>query len=126
MSKTADEFVGLVNTGDEEISITRVQSPRDGWASVQYSDYGDIALCSPEFSTPNTLMGSPIFKPASVRRQARRVGPLFNARSRRRRLHDCLRTRLLARQRAPRRMSGALPRPSQCATPALAVVNAED
>ena len=39
VSKTANEFVGLVNTGDEEISITRVQSP-PGWVGTgQSSDY---------------------------------------------------------------------------------------
>ena len=44
VSKTANEFVGLVNTGDEEISITRVQSP-PGWVGIgQYSDYREYRL----------------------------------------------------------------------------------
>jgi mannose-6-phosphate isomerase-like protein (cupin superfamily) len=44
INKTANEFVGLVNTGDEEISITRVQSP-PGWVGVgQYSDYREYRL----------------------------------------------------------------------------------
>jgi mannose-6-phosphate isomerase-like protein (cupin superfamily) len=44
MNKTANEFVGLVNTGDEEISITRVQSP-PGWIGIgQCSDYREYRL----------------------------------------------------------------------------------
>ena len=44
VSKTANEFVGLVNTGDEEISITRVQSP-PGWVGIgQSSDYREYRL----------------------------------------------------------------------------------
>jgi len=39
ITKCADEFVGLVNTGDSQVSITRVQSP-PGWVGIgQYSDY---------------------------------------------------------------------------------------
>ncbi len=44
IAKMADEFVGLVNTGDASLSITRVQSP-SGWAGVgQYSDYREYRL----------------------------------------------------------------------------------
>jgi hypothetical protein len=44
ITKNASEFVGLVNTGDEEISITRVQSP-PGWVGIgQYSDYREYRL----------------------------------------------------------------------------------
>ena len=44
INKTANEFVGLVNTGDEEISITRVRSPQ-GWVGIgQYSDYREYRL----------------------------------------------------------------------------------
>jgi hypothetical protein len=42
--KVASEFVGLVNTGDAELSITRVQSPA-GWVGVgQYADYREYRL----------------------------------------------------------------------------------
>ena len=42
--KRADEFVGLVNTGDTGISITRVKSPA-GWVGVgQYADYREYRL----------------------------------------------------------------------------------
>ena len=44
VSKTANEFVGLVNTGDEEVSITRVQS-LPGWVGMgQHSDYREYRL----------------------------------------------------------------------------------
>jgi mannose-6-phosphate isomerase-like protein (cupin superfamily) len=44
ITKAATEFVGLVNTGDEEVSLTRVQSPT-GWVGVgQYSDYREFRL----------------------------------------------------------------------------------
>jgi mannose-6-phosphate isomerase-like protein (cupin superfamily) len=44
MAKVADEFVGLVNTGDASLSITRVQSP-SGWVGVgQYSDHREYRL----------------------------------------------------------------------------------
>ena len=44
MTKNATEFVGLVNTGDDGISITRVQSP-SGWVGIgQYSDYREYRL----------------------------------------------------------------------------------
>ena len=44
MDKVADEFVGLVNTGDAKLSITRVKSP-SGWVGVgQYSDYREYRL----------------------------------------------------------------------------------
>jgi hypothetical protein len=43
-TKSASEFVGLVNTGDAGISITRVQSPA-GWVGLgQYSDYREYRL----------------------------------------------------------------------------------
>jgi hypothetical protein len=42
--KFADEYVGLTNTGDTKVSITRVQSP-GGWIGVwQYSDYREYRL----------------------------------------------------------------------------------
>jgi mannose-6-phosphate isomerase-like protein (cupin superfamily) len=42
--KQANEFVGLVNTGDAGLSITRVQSPA-GWVGAgQYSDYREYRL----------------------------------------------------------------------------------
>ena len=44
INKAASEFVGLVNTGDEEVSITRVQSP-PGWVGIgQHSDYREYRL----------------------------------------------------------------------------------
>jgi quercetin dioxygenase-like cupin family protein len=44
INKKADEFVGLVNTGDEEISITHVKSP-PGWVGIgQRSDYREYRL----------------------------------------------------------------------------------
>ena len=44
ITKFANEFVGLVNTGDARLSITRVQSPA-GWVGVgQYSDYHEYRL----------------------------------------------------------------------------------
>jgi quercetin dioxygenase-like cupin family protein len=44
ITKCASEFVGLVNTGDGELSITRVQSP-SGWVGVgQSSDYHEYRL----------------------------------------------------------------------------------
>jgi mannose-6-phosphate isomerase-like protein (cupin superfamily) len=44
IDKAASEFVGLVNTGDEEVSITRVQSP-PGWVGIgQHSDYREYRL----------------------------------------------------------------------------------
>jgi hypothetical protein len=43
-TKWANEFVGLVNTGDAELSISRLQSP-SGWLGVgQYSDYHEYRL----------------------------------------------------------------------------------
>jgi quercetin dioxygenase-like cupin family protein len=42
--KRANEFVGLVNTGDAELSITRLQSP-PGWVGIgQYADYHEYRL----------------------------------------------------------------------------------
>ena len=42
--KHADEFVGLVNTGNHELSITHLQSPQ-GWIGVgQYADYREYRL----------------------------------------------------------------------------------
>ena len=42
--KRANEFVGLVNTGDAGLSITHLQSP-PGWVGVgQYSDYREYRL----------------------------------------------------------------------------------
>jgi quercetin dioxygenase-like cupin family protein len=44
MTKCADEFVGLVNTGDTTLSITRVHSP-PGWVGIgQYSDYHEYRI----------------------------------------------------------------------------------
>src|ERR1035438_1510380 len=44
MIKVANEFVGLVNTGDTNLSITRLQSPA-GWVGIgQYSDYHEYRL----------------------------------------------------------------------------------
>ena len=44
INKTANEFVGRVNTGDEESSLTRVQSP-PGWVGIgQYADYREYRL----------------------------------------------------------------------------------
>ena len=44
ITKCASEFVGLVNTGDEKLSISRVQSPA-GWVGIgQYSDYRECRL----------------------------------------------------------------------------------
>jgi mannose-6-phosphate isomerase-like protein (cupin superfamily) len=44
ITKFADEFVGLVNTGDAKLSVTRVQSP-PGWAGLgQYSDYHEYRI----------------------------------------------------------------------------------
>jgi mannose-6-phosphate isomerase-like protein (cupin superfamily) len=44
VKKFADEFVGLVNTGEAGVSITRVKSP-SGWVGVeQYSDYHEYCL----------------------------------------------------------------------------------
>jgi hypothetical protein len=44
ITKFANEFVGLVNTGDANLSISRVQSP-PGWVGVgQYSDYREYRL----------------------------------------------------------------------------------
>src|ERR1039457_7278856 len=42
--KCANEFVGLVNTGDAELSITRLQS-RAGWVGIgQYAVYHEYRL----------------------------------------------------------------------------------
>lgn len=44
ITKFADEYVGLVNTGDTKLSISRVRSP-EGWVGVgQYSDYQEYRL----------------------------------------------------------------------------------
>jgi hypothetical protein len=44
MSKSGNEFVGLVNTGNADISITRLQSP-SGWMGLgQYADYHEYRL----------------------------------------------------------------------------------
>ena len=44
ITKVASEFVGMVNTGDVKLSITRVQSP-PGWVGLgQYSDYREYRL----------------------------------------------------------------------------------
>jgi mannose-6-phosphate isomerase-like protein (cupin superfamily) len=44
ITKFAHEFVGMVNTGDTKLSITRVQSP-PGWVGVgQHSDYHEYRL----------------------------------------------------------------------------------
>ena len=111
INKTANEFVGLVNTGDEEISLTRVQSP-PGWVGIgQYSDYREYRLVfAGILHVEHAARGLRHPSRPVSRHRAPRVGPLFHARSRRRRLRDRLHPRLLARQRAPRRMSGALPR----------------
>ena len=44
VTKVAEEFVGLVNTGEASLSITRVQSP-PGWVGLgQYADYHEYRL----------------------------------------------------------------------------------
>jgi hypothetical protein len=44
MTKFANEYVGLVNTGEAKISITLVHSPA-GWEGVgQYSDYREYRV----------------------------------------------------------------------------------
>ena len=44
ITKFAQEFIGLVNTGDSKLSISRVQSP-SGWAGVgQYTDYHEYRV----------------------------------------------------------------------------------
>jgi ethanolamine utilization protein EutQ (cupin superfamily) len=44
INKVANEFVGLVNTGESKLSLTHVQSPA-GWVGVgQYSDYHEYRL----------------------------------------------------------------------------------
>lgn len=44
ITKSANEFVGPVNTGDAQISITLLQSPA-GWVGIgQYSDYHEYRL----------------------------------------------------------------------------------
>jgi mannose-6-phosphate isomerase-like protein (cupin superfamily) len=44
VTKFANEYVGLVNTGDAKISITRVQSP-GGWVGIgQYADYREYRV----------------------------------------------------------------------------------
>jgi quercetin dioxygenase-like cupin family protein len=44
ITKVAEEFVGLVNTGEAGLSITRVQSP-PGWMGLgQYADYHEYRL----------------------------------------------------------------------------------
>ena len=42
--KICDEYVGVVNTGDERVSITRMRSPA-GWEGVgHYSEFHEYAL----------------------------------------------------------------------------------
>ena len=44
MTKLADEYVGLVNTGEPQLSITLVHSPA-GWIGVgQYADYREYRV----------------------------------------------------------------------------------
>ena len=44
ITKFADEYVGLTNTGDSKISISRVRSPA-GWEGVwQYADYREFRV----------------------------------------------------------------------------------
>src|SRR5215471_5810089 len=44
LTKFADEYVGLTNTGESDVSITRVHSPA-GWEGVwQYSDYHEYRV----------------------------------------------------------------------------------
>jgi len=44
VTKYALEFVGMVNTGNSKLSISRVQSP-SGWVGVgQYADYHEYRL----------------------------------------------------------------------------------
>src|ERR1035438_9780166 len=44
ITKVAEEFVGLVNTGEASLSITRVPSP-PGWMGLgQYADYHEYRL----------------------------------------------------------------------------------
>jgi hypothetical protein len=111
INKAASEFVGLVNTGDEDISITRVQSP-SGWVGIgQYSDYREYRLVfagTLHVEHPDGAFDMQAGQCLDVEpggRRARRVGPLFHSRSRRRRLHDRLHPRLLPRQRPPRRLT---------------------
>jgi len=66
LSKSGDEFVGLVNTGDTDISITRLQSP-SGWVGLgQYADYHEYRLVLGDCSTSNTPTGVSTCRPASV------------------------------------------------------------
>jgi hypothetical protein len=46
-----DEFVGRVNTGQERVSVARMQSP-EGW--VEPGGAHDVAVCLPAFS-PDTV-----------------------------------------------------------------------
>ena len=42
--KVCDEYVGLINTGDARVSITRMHSP-SGWIGLaRYSDFHEYAL----------------------------------------------------------------------------------
>jgi ethanolamine utilization protein EutQ (cupin superfamily) len=42
--KVCDEYVGLINTGDENVSITRMHSP-SGWEGMgHYSDFHEYAV----------------------------------------------------------------------------------
>ena len=44
LPKRADEFFGLVNTGDAKLSISRVQSP-PGWVGIgQHADYREYRI----------------------------------------------------------------------------------
>ena len=44
VTKNAEEFVGLVNTGEGSLSLTRVQSP-PGWVGLgQHADYREYRL----------------------------------------------------------------------------------
>lgn len=44
LTKYADEYIGLVNTGESKLSITLVQSPA-GWQGVgQYADYREYRI----------------------------------------------------------------------------------
>ena len=99
MIKVANEFVGLVNTGDTKLSITRLQSP-PGWVGIgQYADYHEYRLVLADMLHVDCPDGE-------SRHQTRRMGPLLHAPTYRRRLYHRLYPRLFALHCAPRRMSG--------------------
>jgi mannose-6-phosphate isomerase-like protein (cupin superfamily) len=107
--KVCDEYVGLINTGDENVSITRMHSP-SGWEGMgHYSDFHEYAVAlKGRLHVEHTDGTMDVETGQAVHIKPRRGSNLLNAGRGGLRVFDRLCSSLLARGRPFSEMREAL------------------